>query len=803
MTIADQHAPETEEEIGVSGSSLPILPTGEAVVFPSMVFPMVLRDDRAVELVSDAAAGERRLALVPLLNPEGEPVPDNLSHVGSIATILRLVRAPDGSVHLIVGGNGRVRVAEITQTEPYYLGQVEDVPDVVVESRELEALQRNLLSLFQRIVSHSPTLPEEVAGAAAQTAEPGRFADFVASALDLSHEEKLELLAMPDVAARMRRLTELATKELEVLELGSEIQSRIRAEMDKGQREYFLREQLKHIQEELGNITGEESEIGQLRRRVEEANLPEAARMEADTELDRLERVPAASPEYGIIRTYLEWLIELPWSKSTTDNLDLEAARRVLDEDHYDLDTIKERILEYLAVHKLRGEVKGPILAFSGPPGVGKTSLGQSIARALGREFVRLSLGGIRDEAEIRGHRRTYIGAMPGRIIQSLRRVGSNNPVFMLDEIDKVTAGFQGDPAAALLEVLDPAQNSAFSDHYIDVPFDLSKVLFIATANVLDTIPPPLRDRMEIIELSGYTEQEKLHIARRYLVPRQIQENGLSGKSLRIDDAALMRVISDYTREAGVRSLERQIGAIARKVAREVAEGRRKRVLVRKKDVATYLGPVPFRREVIEEGDEAGVVTGMAWTPVGGDVLFVEATTTPGRGNLTLTGQLGDVMQESARAALTYVRSTASELGLPADFYEKTDFHVHVPAGSIPKDGPSAGVTMATALISALTGRAVDKDVAMTGEITLRGRVLPIGGVKDKVLAAHRAGVRTVIIPRENESDLRDIPDDVRDDLRFVLADHMRDITPVAMPETRAEADTSRPSKRPRQRIAS
>ncbi len=803
MTATDEKAPREVEQPAITSSSLPILPTGDTVVFPSMVFPMVLREDRAIELVSDAAAGERRMALVPLLNPEGEPVPDNLAPVGSAATILRLVRAPDGSVHLIVGCNGRVRVVELTQTEPYYAGLVDDVPDTVVESTELEALQRNLLSLFQRIVAHSPTLPEEVAGAAAQTAEPGRFADFVASALDLSHEQKLELLGMPDVAARMRRLTELATKELEVLELGSEIQNRIRAEMDKGQREYFLREQLKQIQEELGNITGEESEIGELRRRVEGASLTEAARKEADVELDRLERVPAASPEYGIIRTYLEWLIELPWSTSTPDNLDLEAARQVLDEDHYDLEKIKERILEYLAVHKLRGEVKGPILAFSGPPGVGKTSLGQSIARALGREFVRLSLGGIRDEAEIRGHRRTYIGAMPGRIIQSLRRVGSNNPVFMLDEIDKITAGFQGDPAAALLEVLDPAQNSSFSDHYIDVPFDLSRVLFIATANVLDTIPPPLRDRMEIIELSGYTEHEKLHIARRYLVPRQIEENGLAEKSLRFEDEALVRIIADYTREAGVRSLERQIGAVARKVAREVAEGRRKRVLVRAKDVVSYLGPVPFRREVVEEGDEAGVVTGMAWTPVGGDILFVEATSTPGRGNLTLTGQLGEVMQESARAALTYVRSIAAELGLPADFYEKTDFHVHVPAGSIPKDGPSAGVTMATALISALTGKPVDKDVAMTGEITLRGRVLPIGGLKDKVLAAHRAGVRTVIIPRENEADLRAIPDDVREDLRFVPVGHMRDIVPEAMPENESEAEKPGRRKRPRQRLAS
>jgi ATP-dependent Lon protease len=803
MTVENEISPNPAAHATiVPGAALPLMPTGDSVVFPSMVFPMVVRDERAVELVSDAAAGDRRLALVPLVNPEGEAVRENLSPVGAVATILRLVRGPDGSIHLIVGGNGRIRVLDVTQTDPYFMALVEDEPDVVTQSTELEALQRNLLSLFQQIVTHSPTLPEEVANAAAQTAEPGRFADFVASALDLSHEQKLELLGIPDVVQRMRRLSEIATKELEVLELGSEIQNRIRAEMDKGQREYFLREQLKQIQEELGNITGEGSEIGELRGRVDAADLPESARKEAETELARLERIPAASPEYGIIRTYLEWLIELPWQKSTVDSLDLAAARQILDEDHYDLEKIKERILEYLAVHKLRGEVKGPILAFAGPPGVGKTSLGQSIARALGREFVRLSFGGIRDEAEVRGHRRTYIGAMPGRIIQSLRRAGTNNPVFMLDEIDKITGGFQGDPAAALLEVLDPAQNSSFSDHYLEVPFDLSRVLFIATANVLDTIPPPLRDRMEIIELSGYTEHEKLHIAKRYLVPRQLEENGLTDRALIIHDDALIRIISDYTREAGVRSLERQIGSIARKVAREVAEGRKRKVTVRARDVAGYLGPIPFRREVVEEGDEAGVVTGMAWTPAGGDVLFVEASSTPGRGHLTLTGQLGDVMQESARAALTYVRSVAGELGLPPDFYEKTDFHVHVPAGSIPKDGPSAGVTMATALISALTGRAVSKEVAMTGEITLRGRVLPIGGVKDKVLAAHRAGVRTIVIPRENDQDLRDIPEDVRNDLRFVLADHMRDIVPVAMPKTESrEVKTQR--RRAREKKAS
>ncbi len=771
-------------------AELSILPTGEGIVFPSMVFPMMVRDERSIRLVSDAASDSRVMALFSQNNPEGPDVPDNLNQFGTAAHILRLLRAPDGSLQLLVRGAARVRLVEITQTEPYMRGRIDELPEVAVETTEVEALQRNLVSLFQRIVSLSATLPDEAAGAAADIGEPGRLADFVASALDLSVEQKLELLAMPDATGRLRRVTELATREQEVLEIGSQIQSRIRSEMDKTQREFYLREQLKQVQQELGEITGEKTEVDELRERIDAANLPEAAQKQADEELGRLVRIPAASPEYGIIRTYLDWIVSLPWSQSTADNLDLNLAQNILDEDHYDLEKIKERILEYLAVHKLRGEVKGPILCFVGPPGVGKTSLGQSIARALDRKFIRISLGGVRDEAEIRGHRRTYIGAMPGRIIQGLRRVGTNNPVFMLDEIDKVTTGFQGDPAAALLEVLDPAQNSSFSDHYLDIPVDLSKVLFVATANVLDTIPPPLRDRMEIIELSGYTEEEKLHIGRRYLVPRQISENGLSQSQLSITDDALRRVIADYTREAGVRSLERQVGTIARKVARQVAQESVESVVVDRDNVAQYLGPVRFQREVIEEGDEVGVVTGMAWTPVGGDILFVEASKMAGHGNLVLTGQLGDVMQESARAALSYVRSRAKDLSVPEDFYAKMDFHVHVPAGAIPKDGPSAGITMATALISALTGRKVDKEVAMTGEITLRGRVLPIGGVKEKVLAAHRAGVKTIILPKENERDIPDIPEDVRNDLKIVTVEHMDEVLQASL-----EAPAKKPAK--------
>jgi ATP-dependent Lon protease len=788
-------APEALDAVDVSGE-VAILPTGDAVVFPTMVFPMVIRDTSSIQLVSAAAAGDRTLALFPLRDPEEEPSPGNLFEYGTLANILRLVRAPDSSVHLVMGGTARIRLLEVTQTDPYMTGRVEEAADVVVETTEVEALQRNLFSLFQRIVALSPTLPDEIMGPAGQISDAARLADFVAGTLDLSHEQKLELISTEEVVLRLRRLAEFATRELEILELGSEIQNRIRADMDRGQREYYLREQLRHIQDELSQITGEQSEAGELRRQIEEANLPEDVRKTAEGEAARLERVPDASPEHGIIRTYLDWLVSLPWARGSLDNLDLAEARRILDEDHYDLERIKERILEYLAVHKLRGEVKGPILCFVGPPGVGKTSLGQSIARALGREFVRISLGGVRDEAEIRGHRRTYIGAMPGRIIQGLKRAGTNNPVFMLDEIDKVTTGFQGDPAAALLEVLDPAQNSTFTDHYLDVPFDLSRILFIATANILDTIPPPLRDRMEIVELSGYTEEEKLHIARQYLVPRQIGDNGLRQDQVEITDAALSRIIADYTREAGVRGLERQIGTICRKIAHEVAEERAEHVTVDGDGVGSYLGPVRFRREVVEEGDEAGVVTGMAWTPVGGDVLFVEASRVPGHGNLILTGQLGDVMQESARAALTYVRSRAEDLGVSPNFYETTDFHVHVPAGSIPKDGPSAGVTMATALVSALTGTPVDKEVAMTGELTLRGRVLPIGGVKDKVLAAHRAGIKTVVLPRENEQDVSDIPEEVRNDLRIELVNHMDEVLSVAMPR-RAEKRNRRQSRRP------
>lgn len=773
--------PGVEEPAAHVPDTLPILPTGESVVFPAMVVPMLVRDERSIRLITEVAGGTRMMALFPARTPEEAERPDNLADVGTAASILRLSRAADGSLQLIVRGIARVRLGEMVSTEPYMIGRIEELPEVVVESAEVDALQRSVLSMFARIVELSPALPEEATAAVSELTQPDRITDFIASALNLTLPEKLELLDMPDVEARLRRVSELAARELEVLELGSQIQQRIRAEMDKGQREYYLREQMRQVQRELGELTGEQNEIEELRARIEEANLPEGARRQADEELNRLQRIPAASPEYGIIRTYIDWIVSLPWERHTTDNNDLNEAERILNEDHYDLEKIKERILEYLAVRKLRGDAKGPILCFVGPPGVGKTSLGMSIARALERKFIRISLGGVRDEAEIRGHRRTYIGAMPGRIVQGLRRVESDNPVFMLDEIDKLTTGFQGDPAAALLEVLDPAQNSSFTDHYLDIPFDLSHVLFVATANVLDTIPAPLQDRMEIIDLSGYTEAEKLHIARRYLISRQEEANGLSPGQLELGDDALREVISDFTREAGVRGLERRIGSIARKAAREIAQGKVERVVVTAPDLPAYLGNHRYHREVVEEGDEVGVATGMAWTPVGGDILFVEASKLPGHGHLILTGQLGEVMQESARAAMTYVRARAAQLGVPEDFYETTDFHVHVPAGSIPKDGPSAGITMATALSSTLTGRKVNKKVAMTGEVTLRGRVLPIGGVKDKVLAAHRAGITTIILPKDNEEDVPDIPEEARHDLNIVLVNHMDQVLDVAL----------------------
>ena len=754
---------------------LPILPTGDKILYPSTIVPLSTADERIVQVIDSALAEQKILALF-AMHEEGPPTPERLYKRGTAVLVARMLKWPDGSVNALLQGLARIDLVNMTQEEPYLRGQITVVEDIVEKNPELEALSRSLLGLFQKIVDLAPNLPKEVSGAAASITEPGSLADFIAAHINLTPEEGQALLEASDVTERIRKLSEYLNRELELLELGSKIQTQIKGEMDKAQREFYLREQLKAIQKELGETDDHTMEINELREKLKEAQLPEEAQKEADRELDRLSKMNPAAAEYTVSRTYLDWMIHLPWAKSTEDRLDIAQAETVLDEDHYDLEKVKERILDYLAVCQLNDSMKGPILCFVGPPGTGKTSVGRSIAKALGREFVRMSLGGIKDEAEIRGHRRTYVGALPGRIIQGMRRAGSNNPVFMLDEIDKVGADFKGDPSAALLEVLDPEQNFAFSDHYLDVPFDFSKVMFITTANMLDTIPPPLMDRMEVIELVGYTEQEKLFIAKKFLVPRQLKANGLTPEYLQFSDDTLSCIIQSYTREAGVRNLEREIGTVCRKSARRVAEGLKGLSTVTPDQLHGFLGPQKFRYELAGQADEVGVATGLAWTPTGGDVLFIEATLIQGRGNLILTGKLGDVMQESARAAVTYARSKAPTVGINGDFYEKNDIHIHVPAGAIPKDGPSAGVTMAVALVSALTKSPVNKDVAMTGEITLRGKILPVGGIKEKILAAHRAGLKKVILPEENMKDLEDVPQQTREELTFVHAKHIDDI---------------------------
>ncbi|MEE9203343.1 MAG: endopeptidase La, partial [Dehalococcoidia bacterium] len=677
----------------------------------------------------------------------------------------------------------------------YIRARVEEIAETAQQGPELEALTQNLIALFKKVVELAPNLPEELNIAVINIPEPGPLADFVAAHINISLEESQGLLETLDVVERLHKLTTFLSRELEILELGGKIQSQAREEMTKAQREFYLREQLKAIQKELGETDEHATELNELRQKIDEAGLPEEAKKEAERELDRLGRMSPASAEYSVARTYLDWITSLPWNQSTEDRLDVEEAAQVLDHDHYDLEKVKGRILEYLAVKKLKPDMKGPILCFVGPPGTGKTSMGQSIARALGRKFVHMSLGGVHDEADVRGHRRTYIGALPGRIIQGLRRAESNNPVFMLDEIDKVGADFRGDPSAALLEVLDPAQNNSFMDHYLDVPFDLSQVMFITTGNLADPILPALRDRMEILELPGYTETEKVHIATRFLLPRQLEENGITDEAMEMTEEALFAIARRYTREAGVRNLERELGSICRKVARRVASGEAAKVTVTPEDLHEYLGPPRFTYELAGETDEVGVATGLAWTPAGGDILFVEAALVPGKGSLTLTGTLGDVMQESARAGLTYARSRAKVIGYDEKFLDKTDVHIHVPAGAIPKDGPSAGITMTVALISALTGRPIKKDVAMTGEITLRGKVLPVGGIKEKVLAAHRAGIKKVVLPKENEKDLAEVPQQVRDELSFTLAGHIDQV----LPETLGKKAGAAPKQAPKQ----
>jgi ATP-dependent Lon protease len=766
------------------------------VVFPESLTPLATGQERSIKLIDDVVAKDRLLALVTVKDPSVEqPGWDDLYDVGTAAIVQKLIRVPDGTLRVLVQGLTRIRITERLEDDPYLIGETEPVPDILEESRELEALTRNVQNLFARIIGLVPYLPEELQVAAAKVESPSALAHLVASTIRIKTEEKQRLLELDDVGARLREISRILNRELEVFELGSKIQSQVQSEMEKGQREFFLRQQLKAIQDELGEGDAEQAEINELRERLDAIDLPEDVEKAARRELGRLERLPSAAAEYGVIRTYLEWILTLPWDKTTPDNLDLEAARRVLDEDHYDLDKVKERIIEYLAVSKLKNDLSGPILCFVGPPGVGKTSLGQSIARTLGRKFVRISVGGVRDESEIRGHRRTYIGAMPGTVLRALRDAESRNPVFLIDEIDKMGADFRGDPASAMLEVLDPEQHSSFRDHYLDLPFDLSKVLFICTANQLETIPPALLDRMDVIHLSGYTEDEKLGIARKYLVPKQLEAHGLAPSKVTIGVKALRLVIREYTREAGVRNLERQLAALFRKAAREIAEGRTKPIRIDERRVRSWLGPRRFSGEVRRRTADPGVATGLAYTAVGGDVLFIEATAYPGKGRLVVTGQLGEVMQESAQAAHSWVRAHAVDLGFDPLWFADHDIHVHVPAGATPKDGPSAGITMATAIVSLVRDRAVADDVAMTGEITLTGQVLPIGGVREKVLAAQRAGIRRVVLPRENEPDLEELPKEAREEIEFVLADSIEAVLAAAFDGKRLRAAEKRPSR--------
>jgi ATP-dependent Lon protease len=788
--------------------ALPILPMRDNVPFPETLTPLAVGQERSVKLVNDVLGGNRMLAMVASRDPEKEnPGPDDLYRVGVAGVVARMMKMPDGSLRILVHGAQRVEIVNYISTEPYVVARIAEAPDIVTDTPELEALQRNVQATFSQIIEQVPYLPEELQIAVTNIEGPSELAHMIAGTLRIKTEEKQELLEERDVAKRLRRLSEILAREEELISIGSRIQSQVQSEMERGQREYFLRQQLKAIQEELGEVDEQQAEAQELRQMLDEAGLPEHARKQAERELERFERLPPQSAEHGVIRSYLEWIASLPWSKSTEDHLDLAEARNVLDRDHYDIDKVKDRILEFLAVRKLKPDAGGSsILCFVGPPGVGKTSVGRSIAEAMGRKFERISVGGVRDESEIRGHRRTYIGAMPGTIIRAMRDAGSNNPVLMIDEIDKMGTDFRGDPSSAMLEVLDPEQNSSFRDHYLDLPFDLSNVFFITTANHLDPVPPALRDRMEVIELSGYTHEEKREIAKRYLVPRQIERNGLTPSKIEFTDEAIDLIIDGYTREAGVRNLEREIGSVCRKVAREFAEGkRRSKRVIREKQVAELLGKRRFQPDVKRRTDEPGVATGLAWTPTGGDVLFVEATAYPGEGKLQITGQLGDVMRESAAAALSYIKTISSRLDVPEDWFRTHDIHLHVPAGAIPKDGPSAGITMATALASLVTGRPVRADTAMTGEITLTGQVLPIGGLKEKALAAQRAEITRLIIPRRNEPDVDELPDHLREEMEIIPTDTVDEVLDEALEPAESLAtsrDGGRRSRPTRDRLA-
>ncbi len=759
-----------------------ILPLKGGVVYPYAVMPITIGQERSIKLIDDALVKDKTIGIVSVKNTEVEvPSQEDLFSLGCLATILKMMKLPDDHMSVLIQGQSRIRVGEYTQTEPYLKAKIEVIEEQVEKDVKIEAQMVSIKNLFQRAVELSPHIPSEVGMMVMNMDDPRTLADLIASNFNISVAEKQEILEIIDIKKRLERVTEILNKELQVLELGSKIQGELKKEMDKNQREYYLREQLKAIQRELGEEDERTVEVNELKEKIKKAEMPQEVNQVAEKELDRLSKMPPSAAEYTVSRTYLDWLIELPWSVVTEDNLDIDEAQKVLEEDHYDLEKVKKRILEYLAVRKLKPDMKGPILCFAGPPGTGKTSLGKSIARALGRKFIRMSLGGVRDEAEIRGHRRTYVGALPGRIIQGIKKAGSHNPVFMLDEVDKIGADFRGDPSSALLEVLDPEQNFSFSDNYLEVPFDLSHVMFITTANILDTIPPPLRDRMEVLDLTGYTDEEKLMIAKKYLIPRQLDAHGLTSDNLSFEDGAIKAVISGYTREAGLRNLEREIATVCRGVAKEYAQEKKEVVNVSEKMLHSFLGPVKFFSDIAERTSVPGVATGLAWTPTGGDIIFIEATKMKGKKSLTLTGSLGDVMKESAQAALSYIRSKAKELNIAEDFFEENDIHLHVPAGAIPKDGPSAGVTMYTALSSLLTGKPVRSDIAMTGEITLRGAVLPVGGIKEKVLAAKRAGITKVILPKKNENNLEDVPESIKQGMEFFLVDTMDGVIEKAL----------------------
>ncbi len=762
---------------------LPILPLFDVVMFPKMVLPLIVLQKESIQLIDEAMSKNRIIGTVAskFTDPKTQYTSEDLYTIGSSAVILKMAKVDEDKAQLLLQGIGRFKISDYTSEKPYFQARIKEIKSQWTKDKEIEALMANLINQYQRIVELSTGLPPEIASMAKSLDEPDILADMITSTINSTTSEKQEILETIDIKERLNKVTKMVYYQLEILEMGKKIQTQVKGDMDKQQREYYLRQQLKAIRDELGETDETNVELEEYRTKISEKQLPEVVKKEAERELNRLSKMHSSSAEYTVALTYLDWITELPWNEGSEDNLDLVKAQKILDSDHYGLDKAKKRILEYLAVRKLNPDIKGPILCLVGPPGTGKTSLGHSIANALGRKFIRIALGGIRDEAEIRGHRRTYVGALPGRIIQGIRRAGSNNPVFMLDEIDKVGSDFRGDPSSALLEVLDPEQNFSFEDHYLDVPFDLSQVMFITTANILDTIPPALRDRMEVLRLSGYTLEEKMKIATRYLIPRQREANGLKAEHISFTKGAINQIITGYTLEAGLRNLEREIGNVCRGVAASIAKDEKESVTVNTKNLSKYLGPVLISNEMKKRVATPGVVMGLAWTEAGGDILFIEATTMRGNGRLTLTGQLGDVMKESATAALSYIRSNSASIGIEDDYFQTHDIHIHIPAGAIPKDGPSAGVTMLTAIVSVLTGATTHKDLAMTGEITLRGKVLPVGGIKEKVLAAHRSGIKTIIMPKLCEKDLLDVPKNVKTAIKFHFVDSMTDVLKIAL----------------------